>query len=55
MFKKGGISYFLVDGDLVRTESEWCKRYFLNGKHHREDGPAIEYVNGDKHWYLNGR
>lgn len=22
---------------------------------HREDGPAIEYTNGDKEWYLNGK
>jgi hypothetical protein len=22
---------------------------------HREDGPAIEYADGDKWWYLNGR
>ena len=22
--------------------------------HHREDGPAIEYANGSKAWYLNG-
>lgn len=21
---------------------------------HREDGPAIEYKNGEKHWFLNG-
>ena len=21
---------------------------------HREDGPAVEYVNGDRVWYLNG-
>ena len=27
----------------------WC----LNGKLHREDGPAIEWANGDKEWYLN--
>jgi hypothetical protein len=26
--------------------------WFLNGKHHREDGPAIEWNDGDKHWYL---
>jgi len=25
----------------------------LNGKCHREDGPAIEYVDGTKYWYLN--
>jgi len=30
------------------------KAWFLNGKHHREDGPAIEN-NGDTHWYLNGK
>ena len=22
---------------------------------HREDGPAIEYANGDKYWYFNGK
>jgi hypothetical protein len=26
-----------------------------NGDLHREDGPAIEYANGDKAWYLNGK
>lgn len=31
--------------------SEW----FLNEKRHREDGPAIEYSNGDKKWYFNGK
>jgi hypothetical protein len=27
--------------------------YYLNGKMHREDGPAVEYANGNKCWYLN--
>ena len=27
----------------------------LNGKLHREDGPAIEYANGDRYWYFNGQ
>ena len=27
----------------------------LNGKRHREDGPAIEYANGHKAWHLNGK
>lgn len=22
---------------------------------HREDGPAIEYENGTKHWFINGK
>ena len=26
----------------------------MNGKLHREDGPAIEWANGDKEWWLNG-
>ena len=31
--------------------TEW----WLNGKLHREDGPAVEYVKSDKYWYLNGK
>jgi hypothetical protein len=30
------------------------KRWYLNGKLHRLDGPAIEYSGGDKEWWLNG-
>ena len=26
-----------------------------NGQLHREDGPAVEYANGDKYWYINGK
>ncbi len=29
------------------------KRWYLNGGLHREDGPAMEWVNGDKEWWLN--
>ena len=28
--------------------------WYLNGKLHREDGPAVEDSNGHKSWYLNG-
>jgi hypothetical protein len=31
------------------------KYWFLNGKKHRNDGPAIEYYDGSKAWYLNGK
>ena len=27
--------------------------YYKDNKLHREDGPAIEFSNGDKFWYLN--
>ena len=30
------------------------KLWFLNGKLHREDGPAIEWSDGLKQWYLKG-
>ena len=29
------------------------KHWGLNGKLHREDGPAIERADGSKSWYLN--
>lgn len=31
------------------------KHWHLNGKLHREDGPAIEYADGEEWWYLNGK
>jgi hypothetical protein len=37
-----------------KTYANGDKEWRLNGKLHREDGPAIEYANGDKFWYLNG-
>ena len=29
----------------------WC----LDGKLHREDGPAVEWADGYKSWYLNDK
>jgi hypothetical protein len=31
------------------------KWWLLNGKRHREDGPAIEYSDGTKKWFFNGQ
>ena len=39
----------------VKIFASGTKAWYLNGKRHREDGPAVEYANGDKRWYLNGR
>jgi hypothetical protein len=39
----------------VRVHDDGTKEWFLNDKHHREDGPAIEYPDGTKCWYLNGK
>ena len=41
-------SKLTIDGDGT-------KRWLLpNGLGHRGDGPAIEWNNGEKYWYLNG-
>ncbi len=45
----------------VKAFSYGRKEWFLNGKRHREDGPAIEYSDGygrrhsPARWYLNGK
>jgi hypothetical protein len=31
------------------------KRWLLHGSLHREDGPAIEYHDGSKSWFLNDK
>ena len=31
------------------------KHWYLNGKFHRENGPAVEVANAYKGWYLNGK
>jgi hypothetical protein len=38
----------------IVQRSNGTKSWFLNGRIHREDGPAIEYANGSKQWWLNG-
>ena len=38
----------------VKVYLDGDKHWYLNGKRHREDGPAIEYADGDKYWYLYG-
>jgi hypothetical protein len=43
------------DQPICEVNEYGTKRWFLNGKPHREDGPAIEYPDGSKFWYLNGK
>ena len=41
---------------VCRIDSSGNKRWYLNGKFHRDDDlPAIEYVDGTKCWYQNGK
>ena len=44
-----------MNKSICKTGADGTKRWYLDGKRHRTDGPAIEYPNGDKYWYLNGK
>lgn len=33
--------------------TKYGHEYRLNGKLHREDGPALEYIDGHKEWRIN--
>jgi len=37
-----------------KVGEDGTKYWLLNGKYHREDGPAIERASGSKEWFLNG-
>jgi hypothetical protein len=37
----------------VKVYTNGNKYWYLNGKRHREDGPAKEHSNGYKSWWLN--
>ena len=37
-----------------KTYPSGTKAWCLNGKYHREDGPAVDCPDGTKEWWLNG-
>ncbi len=39
---------------MVKNEFGRIIYYNEQGQWHREDGPAVEYADGQKHWYING-
>ena len=39
----------------VKVYNDGTKVWYLNGKRHREDGPAIESSSGTKEWFINGK
>jgi len=38
-----------------KIDKHGTKYWYLNGKYHREDGPAIEFADGSKQWCLNNK
>jgi hypothetical protein len=43
------------DQPICKVDEYGNKRWYLNGKFHRVEGPAIEYADGYKSWYINGK
>ena len=39
----------------VKVFEDGSASWYLDGKRHREDGPAVEFSNGTKGWYLDGK
>ena len=39
----------------VKIDNDGNKSWYSNDKLHRENGPAIENVNGYKAWYINDK
>jgi len=39
----------------IRELDGGTKWYYFNKRWHREEGPAIEWENGHKSWFLNGK
>lgn len=39
---------------FFKTTKNGTKLWYKNCQLHREDGPAIEWHDGDKDWFING-
>ena len=39
----------------VRVQENGDRSWWINGKLHREDGPAYEGAYGDRSWWINGK
>jgi hypothetical protein len=40
---------------MIEIDSTGNKWYWLNDDLHREDGPAVEWLDGSKAWFLHGK
>jgi hypothetical protein len=50
--------YTMAESDMqsvIIVNNYGDKIWYLNDLLHREDGPAVEHVNGAKEWYLHGQ
>ena len=54
-FEEPTVEELGTEEPVVEIDEYGTKSWYLKGKLHREDGPAIEYADGDKSWYLNDK
>jgi len=47
-------TWYILKGYEIQEYSS-VRFWYLNGKLHREDGPAIEYADGSRQWWINGK
>jgi len=47
--KKKSITY------TVNVNAAGTRRWCVNGMYHREDGPAVEWSDGDKEWWIRNK
>ena len=40
---------------VLEIDKYGTKQWFKDGKRHRLNGPAVEFISGFKCWYINGR
>src|SRR5579859_6911180 len=53
LIKKNSSSKIENNQSICQTDEYGNKRWFLNNQLHREDGPAIDHIDGYKAWYIN--
>lgn len=54
-FYKKLFTVLIMKTYTVKVSDNGYKTWYLNGKRHREDGPAVEDADGSKKWYLKGK
>jgi len=43
-----------MDDPILQVVEDGTKFWYLNGRLHREDGPAIIWSDGTEEWWVNG-
>lgn len=51
-FPTGILQWFMEDDIMLNLTPNFS---FINMRRHREDGPAVEWADGDIEWWINGK